>query len=386
MENNNSQNNNENNNDNKNYNNNDNEKKIFKLIISSLYQDLNDEDDNDNDLVESDDNLNENENENIELITLNTEINCIDDLLNLIDIYDSNKKYNINLSRLSKIKSQLIELKNMIGLNNIKSQIINQLLYILNEYNEDNMLHTVITGTPGVGKTKLAKILGDIYHNLNIFKIKKRKRNNNYPFKIVSRSDLIGKYLGHTSKKTQEVIDECNGGVLFIDEAYSLGNTEGRDSFSKECIDTINLNLSEKKKNFLCIIAGYKDSLDKCFFSYNEGLNRRFTFRYNIEPYTANELKLIFFEMIKNNNWEVIENDKILELFENNYKYFINMAGDMESLLFYSKITHSKRIFFDKTQLKKLNFDDIKLGLELFLNNRNLKENEYNDKWKLLYI
>ena len=269
MENNNSQNNNENNNDNKNYNNNDNEKKIFKLIISSLYQDLNDEDDNDNDLVESDDNLNENENENIELITLNTEINCIDDLLNLIDIYDSNKKYNINLSRLSKIKSQLIELKNMIGLNNIKSQIINQLLYILNEYNEDNMLHTVITGTPGVGKTKLAKILGDIYHNLNIFKIKKRKRNNNYPFKIVSRSDLIGKYLGHTSKKTQEVIDECNGGVLFIDEAYSLGNTEGRDSFSKECIDTINLNLSEKKKNFLCIIAGYKDSLDKCFFSYN---------------------------------------------------------------------------------------------------------------------
>ena len=103
--------------------------------------------------------------------------------------------------------------------------------------------------------------------------IKGNKRNiygeNKYEFKIVKRSDLIGKYLGHTAAKTQKVIDSCKGGVLFIDEAYSLGNPEGRDSFSKECIDTINQNLTENKANLLCIIAGYKDALDKCFFAYN---------------------------------------------------------------------------------------------------------------------
>ena len=75
-------------------------------------------------------------------------------------------------------------------------------------------------------------------------------------FKMVKRSDLIGQYLGQTSIKTQKVIDEVIGGVLFIDEAYSLGNSEKRDSYSKECLDTINRNLTENGNKFICIIAG----------------------------------------------------------------------------------------------------------------------------------
>ena len=270
------------------------------------------------------------------------EIKSLEDLIELGKMYDPLLKvrYNIDLEKLSNLVKPLEKLQSMIGLNNIKESIVGHITYYLANLEEEtnDMMHTVITGPPGVGKTQLGQILGDIYYNLGILqgnKTKKRGRNSKfkndgYTFKIIKRSDLIGKYLGHTAVKTQKVIDSCEGGVMFIDEAYSLGNAEGRDSFSKECIDTINQNLTEKKCNFLCIIAGYKDALENCFFAYNQGLSRRFTFRYNIEKYTAKELKLIFHEMVKKLGWTINEKDIKTKFFEENYSNFKNMAGDME--------------------------------------------------------
>ena len=313
-------------------------------------------------------------------------INSIDDLIKIGKMYDptSNFRYNIDIKKINKLIEPLTDLKNMIGLDSVKKNIINQIIYFLCDFDSENndMMHTVITGPPGVGKTKLGTILGDIYFNLGILKpIKKsRKRFNKsekFPFKIVKRSDLIGKYLGHTASKTQDVIDSCDGGVMFIDEAYSLGNAEGRDSFSKECIDTINQNLTERKSNFLCIIAGYKDALESCFFSYNEGLSRRFTFRYEIEKYSCNELKLIFTNMVKEINWELEESNKIDKFFEKNHKHFKNMAGDMETLLFNCKITHSKRVFGNDEIKKKLNTEDLENGFKNFVNNRTIEDRSY---------
>lgn len=324
---------------------------------------------------------------------IDCEINDINDLIKLGKLYDPDKKvrYNIDLFTLSKLVEPLEKLNSMIGLTNIKKNLVGQIIYHLQKLDnvDDDMMHTVIQGSPGVGKTMLGHILGDIYFNMGIIKgNKKRGRNGNnkYEFKVVKRSDLIGKYLGHTAVKTQKVIDSCKGGVLFIDEAYSLGNSEGRDSFSKECLDTLNQNLTENKGNLLCIIAGYKDALERCFFSYNEGLSRRFTFRYTIDPYTEEELRLIFLKMVSDIGWTVKEEDIPLKFFKDNYSCFKNMAGDIETLIFNIKIEHAKRVFCKPNCRKIIKYEDIKKGFEVFCENRGSKKEEEPSVWKSMYI
>ena len=104
---------------------------------------------------------------------------------------------------------------------------------------------------------------------------------------------------------------------MFIDEAYSLGDNEGRDSFSKECLDTLNQNLSDNKGKFLCIIAGYTDSLDKNFFAFNDGLRRRFTFKYVIEKYTAEELRDIFLQKVSDKGWKI--SPEVTDIYNGNF-------------------------------------------------------------------
>ena len=152
-----------------------------------------------------------------------------------------------------------------------------------------------LSGPPGTGKTEVAKIMGKIFSNLGVL-----KKNT---FKKVTREDLVAGYLGQTSLKTKDVIKECIGGVLFIDEAYALGNKEKRDSFSKESIDTICEALSDYKKDFMCIIAGYEQELKDCFFGYNPGLESRFTWKFKIDDYSSKELRLIFEKKVIDCGW-----------------------------------------------------------------------------------
>jgi hypothetical protein len=294
----------------------------------------------------------------------------------------------MDLKLMCDLVNPLTKLNNMIGMDSVKQNIVDQILFFLQGHykkqkcgtctkctfnlpclnSQNDMMHTVIAGSPGTGKTELGKLMGELYKAMGIL--------SKGTFKSVSRADLIGEYLGHTAVKTQKVIDECAGGVLFIDEAYSLGNSEGRDSFSKECIDTLNRNLSEKR-DMLCIIAGYKDQLDRCFFKYNEGLNRRFTFRYEIVPYNHEELFLIFEGKVKADEWKLYYNElpqdqqaeernRVLKLFEENIKACPNFGGDIETLLFKCKITHSRRCIFSNGETRRvLSYDDLKKGLEL---------------------
>jgi hypothetical protein len=357
-----------------------------------------------------------------DMIYLYREINSIDDLIYLGEQYVPGKRYNINVRKLYNLIPVLKKLQNVIGMDNVKKTILNQIIYFIQDFQDKNsdMLHTVIQGPPGIGKTMLGEIIGEIYVKLEIIQqssspeshsdinsdsdgdcdcsseSKNNQNNTNsttdFKFIIAKRSDLIGKYLGHTAIKTQEVINRSLGGVLFIDEAYSLGNPEGKDSFSKECIDTINQNLTEKKNQLLVIIAGYADALDNCFFSYNEGLRRRFPFVYTIENYKSHELSKILQKMILNigPNWSIdIENDILDKFFEKNFKLFPNSAGDIETLIFSIKIEHAKRVFCyppDSAHRKKIIKIDIENAMKTYIFNKEKKEIKEDTKDKYIHM
>jgi len=282
------------------------------------------------------------------------------------------KKYAIDIKKIVNLIEPLNKLKKIIGMDKIKKEVLDMILYYIQgfEKNNSDMLHTSIEGPPGVGKTKLGRILAHIFSALEIIPSKR--------FKRVRRTDLIGKYLGHTAHKTQEVIDEAEGGVLFIDEAYSLGDNENRDSFSKECIDTINQNLTEKKKKLIVIIAGYSDQLDKTFFSINEGLRRRFPFRFQIEGYNEKELTEIFISKIKKIDWRLnidITSEYLNDFFKINKNNFKHFGGDIETLVMNCKMVYSSRVIGKKNAYKKILIkEDITNAYDKFVSNKKKTE------------
>ena len=333
------------------------------------------------------------------------DIKSIDDLIYYGYLYHCKnlKEYKgIDLKILFDLIKPLSELSKMIGMKEVKENMVNQIIFFLQKLNNkskcgschncilnfcctnnnninDDMLHTVVSGPPGVGKTELGKILGKVYKALGIL--------STGEFFIAKRADLIAKYLGQTAPKTQQFIDKCKGGVMFIDEAYSLGEKETRDSFAKECLDTLNQNLSERR-DFLCIIAGYDEALDSCFFAYNEGLKRRFSFKYTISGYSHDELAEIFLRKVTTADWEYVgSKDDLNIFFKKNEKEFPRFGGDMETLFLKTKITHARRIFFkDEKERKKITIDDIKKGFENFHGHRKYKnQDEIPEKILTMY-
>lgn len=313
------------------------------------------------------------------------EINNLNDLIEIGKqwgtTWTDEYEYNINIKLLNSIVPELEELNLMIGLSGVKSQIIDLIIYWalgLDNKNHD-LLHTVIEGEPGTGKTELAEKLAKIYLKLGILK--------SNVFKKVKRADLVAGYLGQTAIKTANIIEECKGGVLFIDEAYSLGNAEGKDgkdSFSKECIDTLNQALTESKSDFVCIIAGYADDLSKSFFSYNSGLERRFPIRFAIGTYTDEELGKIFIKKVCEYEWEInLSPEELSPIIKSNRKYFKFNGGDMEILFAKCKISHSKNLLKTESKIKKvLDKQDILDGIQLYLLNPQIKSRGEEDNIK----
>lgn len=309
-----------------------------------------------------------------ELHPIEKEIKTLSDLIELGETYDplDPKRYVINMRALHRCLQPLKDLNHMIGMKLVKDMILDLIFFRLQnikDNDKDELWHTVIQGSPGTGKTEVSKMLGKIFFGLGICKKDK--------FTAVKRSDLIGKYCGHTAKMTQDAFERAKGGILFIDEAYSLGNPEQRDTFSKECIDTINQNLTENKDTIV-FIAGYKEQLEESFFSYNPGLNRRFKFRIQVDKYDANDLRLIYMKKIRDDGWEIKngdeENEIPVDFFVKNRDLFKYNGGDMENLWHLTKIAHARRIFGKSNDIKKkISKEDVYKAFDIYLNNDEVK-------------
>lgn len=309
--------------------------------------------------------------------TIDASINTLSDIIKIINEneYDDDTEYNIDLKSLHNIKDELVELNEMIGMDSIKQSILNQLIYFVQELHlgkeTSDFKHTVIYGPPGTGKTEIAKIIGKMYSKIGILK--------SNVFKKVTRNDLIAGYLGQTAIKTRKVIDECLGGVLFIDEAYSLANSGDNDSYSKECIDILCEALSNHKNDLMVIIAGYEEELKETFFKVNKGMSSRFIWRFNVDSYNPKQLMNIFKKKVIDQEWSFEkENDLTEKWFEDKKENFKNYGRDMELLLTYVKVSHGRRIYGKQIEFKKkISLADINDGYATFISNKKNK-NEIN--------
>lgn len=313
-----------------------------------------------------------------EKVFINKEVKCLLDLINMCDEYPDaeNIEYNINMKSIRKIRPHLEELNALIGMHTLKENIVDQILYYVQDFHKMNgaqscptdYMHTVIYGPPGTGKTEVAKIMGKIFSNLGVL--------TSGVFKKVTRDDLVAGYLGQTATKTKEVLKSCRGGVLFIDEAYALGNSEKRDSFSKESIDTICEALSDMRGELMCIIAGYEKELKQCFFSYNEGLESRFTWQFKIDEYKPDEMNMIFNKKVKDLGWKM-KSEENNDWFDKNMGYFKYFGRDMETLLSKTKIAHSRRVFCLPNENKGiLSKEDLEKGMKMFMNNEAIQKRQ----------
>jgi len=294
-------------------------------------------------------------------------LNSIEDIINLKNTW-RNVRHDKKLQKIHNIIKPLQKLSQMIGLTDIKKELFKVIIYYLQNDYVDEYLHTVIYGPPGVGKTEFAKIYADIFVKLGIL--------DTDNFLEIKRNDLVAKYLGQTSHLTKDILDKGMGGVIFMDEAYSLGNAEKRDSFAKESIDMINLYLSEKKNNFMFIIAGYEDELENCFFSFNKGLKRRFSHYFKIEKYSWLELMEIFKLKLEQKKYKLdISDEDLNNFFKQNYELFTNYGGDIEKLVNYIKYEQSLRCFKSNDKNNIVKMEDLLESIKKFLlNDKEKKE------------
>jgi len=211
---------------------------------------------------------------------------------NTISYVNKNK----NTTAISEGYSALKELDGLIGLNEVKLLIKELRAYVLVQRarakerltNDPMVLHMIFKGNPGTGKTTVARILSNFFKEIGIL--------SKGHLVEVERADLVGEYIGHTAMRARESIKKALGGILFVDEAYSLARG-GEKDFGREAIDCLVKGMEDNRDNLILILAGYKNEMEKLIRT-NPGLRSRFPIHIDFPDYTLEELVEIAEKML----------------------------------------------------------------------------------------
>lgn len=230
------------------------------------------------------------------------------------DIYEEDEQEALFIHKLFEDKFKEVpndnaekELDQMIGLQKVKKDMREAwIMSLFNkkraemslQKNKECINHMFSLGNPGTGKTTVARLVGRIYHKMGFLSKGHTVETN--------RAKLVGEYIGMTEKKTLEAIDEARGGVLFIDEAYTLIQSKDNDTkdFGKEVINTLLPVLSEPNPDLIVIMAGYQDKM-MAMLKTNPGLKDRFPLTFTFEDYTKDELMEIACGLLKSENYQL---------------------------------------------------------------------------------
>lgn len=237
-------------------------------------------------------------------VVLNSEmIDCItaDEVKSLLK---NNDEEDLDMEKL------LAQLDNLVGLQAVKQQLRQQIAIVQAQKNaakagvttlkEIGPQHMIFAGSPGTGKTTVARLVGKIYEALGLIA-------DSSIFVECGRSDLVGEYIGHTAPKVDKMVRSALGGILFIDEAYSLyqGITGTNADFGKEAIDELVKEIENHRDNLLVIMAGYSQEMKNMIEKANPGLKSRFPIWLEFEEYTAAEMIQIFNSMLKEKGYRL---------------------------------------------------------------------------------
>ncbi|NMF83941.1 AAA family ATPase [Nodosilinea sp. P-1105] len=180
--------------------------------------------------------------------------------------------------------------------------------------------HLVFTGNPGTGKTTVARILGEIYSQFGVL--------SKGHFVEVDRADLVAEYLGQTAPKTTKAVQSALGGILFIDEAYSLVPEGRSDVYGQEAINTLLKMMEDHREDLVVIVAGYQDEMAR-FIASNPGLKSRFGRKIHFEDYSASELVEIFKVICEKHDYALADGtSQSLEVLLNQFSDNIGSLGN----------------------------------------------------------
>jgi len=239
----------------------------------------------------------------------------------------------------------LAELDEFVGLKEVKKSVRNFIDYLdfMRERKKKGLkssegisLNALFLGNPGTGKTTIARLMGRIFRAMGMLE--------KGHVVEVDRSDLVGQYIGETAQKTDKIIESAYGGILFIDEAYTLVKKGGSgQDFGQEAIDTLLKRMEDKKGEFAVIAAGYPEPM-KNFIASNPGLKSRFNLVINFEDFTPVELLEIFQLNLKKEQYNVTK-----EAEEEIKKHFINLYRAKDETFGNARLV---RAFFEELQME----------------------------------
>ncbi len=227
------------------------------------------------------------------------------------------------------LEQLLDELNKLVGLEKVKEKVNNLISFQKVQNlrktqkltNPQNTLHIAFIGNPGTGKTTVARIIGRMYKQLGLL--------SSGHFIEVSRTDLIAGYQGQTALKVKKVIEKAKGGVLFIDEAYSITENEHSDSFGRECLTELTKALEDYRNDMVVIVAGYKEPME-VFFNSNPGLKSRFNTFIEFDDYSSEQLLEILLNILKSNDYHLNESalQQLRLMFENMIKDNVDSSAN----------------------------------------------------------